>query len=272
MDKSVNYIKQAALALDKIRSGKPLVHSLTNYVVMNQTANILLHIGASPVMAHAQEEVEEMAALAGALVLNIGTLDPYWVESMIMAGRAANAKGVPVVLDPVGAGATRFRTDSCMRILEQVKVDLIRGNSAEVSILAGMEAKIKGVDAVGTADTHAAIARRAAEVFGVAAAVTGAQDAVSDGITTLLIDNGHPLLGELTGTGCMATALTGAFLAVEKDPLAAALGALVSFGIAGEWAAKVSQFPGSFQVALFDEVYRLRGVDLTEGARVVVGS
>lgn len=262
------YLTAAAAALDQIRASKPLVHNLTNFVVMNDTANILLHIGASPVMAHAPEEVEELAAVANALVLNIGTLSLDWVDSMISAGTAANASGVPVVLDPVGAGATRLRTDSSLRILEQIKVDLLRGNAAEISILAGMEAQVKGVEADGTSAPLSQIAQRAAQVFGLTAAVTGVQDAVSDGERTVLINNGHPFMGELTGTGCMATALCGAFLAVSGDPLVAALGALAGFGLAGERAARQASAPGSFRVLLFDEVYRLRGADLLAEARL----
>lgn len=264
------YLREAADNLDRIRVVKPLVHNLTNFVVMNDTANVLLHIGASPVMAHAREEVEEMASLAGAVVLNIGTLDPGWIEAMILAGRAANANGIPVVLDPVGAGATRYRTESSLKILDQVKVSLLRGNAAEISILAGMEARVKGVDAAGSVEQPPEIARRAAQVFGLTAAVTGPQDAVSDCRNTIVIDNGHPMLAELTGTGCMATALAGAFLAAGGEPLTAATGALVSFGLAGERAARRAQAPGSFRVALMDEVYRLRGRDLLEGARVQV--
>lgn len=262
------YLEKAAAALEELRRRRPLVHNITNFVVMTETANILLHIGASPVMAHAPEEVEELARVAGALVLNIGTLERAWIESMLLAGRAAAANGVPVVLDPVGAGATRLRTESSLRLLEEVKPQVLRGNAAEVSILAGMEASVKGVEADAAAASPAEIALRAAQRFNTTAVVTGPQDAISDGHRLLLVNNGHPMLGMLTGTGCMATALIGAFLAVEKDAVVAALGALVSFGLAAEKAALKAKAPASFRVALFDEVYLLTPEALLAGARV----
>jgi len=138
-------------ALRVLRERKPLIHQITNYVVMNETANATLAIGALPVMAHAVEEVEEMASVAGALVLNIGTLSAPWIDAMLLAGRAANAAGVPVVLDPVGVGATTFRTATAKRILDQVDVAIVRGNAAEVAALTGLEAEIRGVEAIGAA-------------------------------------------------------------------------------------------------------------------------
>src|SRR6476469_10804460 len=147
--------------LAAIRERKPLVHQITNYVVMNETANATLALGALPVMAHAREEVEEMAALAGALVLNIGTLSPHWVEAMIAAGRAANAAGIPVVLDPVGAGATRYRTDTAKRILADVDVTVLRGNAGEVATLVGVDAEVRGVESIATGSDPAALAREA---------------------------------------------------------------------------------------------------------------
>src|SRR5215211_7844757 len=135
--------------LRELRERKPLVHQITNYVVMNETANATLALGALPVMAHAREEVEEMVALAGALVINIGTLSPHWVDAMLTAGRAANARGVPVVLDPVGAGATRYRTDTARRLLDEVKVTVLRGNQGEIATLVGVEAEVRGVESIG---------------------------------------------------------------------------------------------------------------------------
>ena len=262
------YLEKAAAALEEMRRQRPLVHNITNFVVMTETANILLHIGASPVMAHAPEEVEELARAAGALVLNIGTLEKSWIDSMLLAGRAAAENGVPVVLDPVGAGATRLRTETSLRILQEVQPTVLRGNAAEVSILAGIEARVKGVEADGAIASPAEIARRAAQKFNTTAVVTGPQDAISDGSRVILVNNGHPMLGMLTGTGCMATALVGAFLAVEKDAVAAALGALVSFGLAAERAALKASAPASFRVALFDEVYLIDPDALLSDARV----
>ena len=255
--------------LAAIRERKPLVHQITNYVVMNETANATLALGALPVMAHAREEVEEMAALAGALVLNIGTLSPPWVEAMLAAGRAANSAGVPVVLDPVGAGATSYRTETARRLLEEVDVAVVRGNAAEIATLAGREAEIRGVESIGANDSAAALARAAAQELGTVVAVTGAVDQVSDGERTLGVANGDPLLARITGSGCIATAITGSFLAVRPDaPLAAAAEALVALGVAGEDAAREAKGPGSFHAALYDALDGLDPQTLDERARL----
>jgi hydroxyethylthiazole kinase len=201
--------------LTAIRERKPLVHQITNYVVMNETANATLALGALPVMAHAREEVEEMAAIAAALVLNIGTLSPPWVEAMLAAGRAANSAGVPVVLDPVGAGATTYRTETARRLLEEVDVAVVRGNAAEIATLAGREAEIRGVESIGASDSAAELARAAAQELGTVAAVTGAVDQVSHGEETVGSAIGDRVLARITGSGCIASAITGAFLAVR---------------------------------------------------------
>ncbi|MGD0167605.1 MAG: hydroxyethylthiazole kinase, partial [Gaiellaceae bacterium] len=193
-------------SLRLIRERRPLIHQITNYVVMNETANATLALGALPVMAHAPEEVEEMASAAAALVLNIGTLSAPWIESMILAGKAANAAGVPVVLDPVGAGATRYRTDTAERIIREVRVAIVRGNAGEIATLAGQEGEVRGVDSIAVGVPVWEIAKSAARLFGCVIAVTGAVDRVSDGEDTLSVANGHKLLGVVTGTGCMATA------------------------------------------------------------------
>src|SRR5512133_1217969 len=167
--------------LAELRERKPLVHQITNYVVMNETANATLAIGALPVMAHAVEEVEDMAGLASALVLNIGTLSPHWVEAMLLAGGAASARGIPVVLDPVGAGATAYRTATARRILDVVGVTVLRGNPGEVATLVGADAEVRGVESIGAGLEAAELARTAARRLGVVASVTGAVDHVSDG-------------------------------------------------------------------------------------------
>jgi hydroxyethylthiazole kinase len=244
-------------ALRALRERKPLVHQITNYVVMNETANATLALGALPVMAHAREEVAEMVRLAGALVLNIGTLSPPWVEAMLIAGRGANEAGVPVVLDPVGAGATTYRTETAKRILDEVDVAVLRGNAGEVATLVGVDAEVRGVESIGAGGDPADLAREAARQLGVVASVTGPVDHVSDGDRVVAIANGHPLLASVTGTGCMSSAITGCFCAVA-DPLTAAVGALVAFGVAGEEAARDAQGPGSFHVALYDA---LAGLD-----------
>jgi hydroxyethylthiazole kinase len=251
--------------LRELRERRPLVHQITNYVVMNETANATLALGALPVMAHAPEEVEEMAAAAATLVLNIGTLSQPWVVAMLLAGRAT--KG-PIVLDPVGAGATRYRTETAKRLLGELEITVLRGNAAEVATLAGLQADIRGVESIGAAD-GAEVARDAARSLGVVAAVTGATDYVSDGERLLSVSNGHELLGAVTGTGCMSTAVTGSFLAVASDaPLEAAAGALAAFGVAGEDAARDAKGPGTFHAALYDALYNLDPDTLDERARI----
>ena len=250
-----------------VRERKPLVHQITNYVVMNETANATLALGALPVMAHAREEVAEMARLAGALVLNIGTLSPHWVEAMLIAGSAANEAGVPVVLDPVGAGATAYRTETARRILDEVDVAVLRGNAGEVATLVGVEAEVRGVESIAVGDDAAAIARAAAAGLGVVASVTGPVDHVSDGDRVAAIANGHPLLAAVTGTGCMSSAVTGCFLAVA-EPFDAAVAALVAFGVAGEDAAAGAKGPGSFHAGLYDALAALDPESLDGRARV----
>jgi hydroxyethylthiazole kinase len=254
--------------LRAIRERKPLVHQITNYVVMNETANATLALGALPVMAHAVQEVEEMAAAASALVLNIGTLSDDWVEAMLLAGRAANRAGVPIVLDPVGAGATTYRTETARRLLGELELAVVRGNSAEIATLAGREAEIRGVEAVG-AEAGPELAREAARSLGCTIAVTGAVDHVSDGERHVAVANGHELLSRVSGTGCMATAITGCFLAVRgDDPLTAAAEALVAFGVAGEDAAADAKGPGTFHAALYDALAALDPETLDSRAKI----
>jgi hydroxyethylthiazole kinase len=255
--------------LAAIRSARPLVHQITNYVVMNETANATLAVGALPVMAHAREEVEEMTGLAGALVINIGTLSPHWVDAMLLAGVAASQRGIPVVLDPVGAGATRYRTETAKRILDEVDVTVLRGNAGEVATLVGVQAEVRGVESIDAGGDPAALAAEAARTLGVVASVTGPVDHVSDGERTLAVANGHPLLGSVTGTGCMSSAITGCFLAGKSDaPLEAAAEALAAFGVAGEDAAVEARGPGSFHVNLYDALAALDPATLPGRARI----
>jgi hydroxyethylthiazole kinase len=255
--------------LATLRERKPLVHQITNYVVMNETANATLALGALPVMAHAREEVEDMVRLAGALVLNIGTLSPHWVEAMLVAGEAANAAGIPVVLDPVGAGATTYRTETARRILDEVDVAVLRGNAGEVATLAGVDAEVRGVESIAAGSDAAGLARAAAGQLGLVASVTGAVDHVSDGETLLAVANGHELLSTVSGTGCMSTAITGCFLAAKADaPLEAAAEALAAFGVAGEDAARDAKGPGSFHVNLYDALAALDPARLDDRARI----
>jgi hydroxyethylthiazole kinase len=252
-----------------LREQRPLVHQITNYVVMNETANATLALGALPVMAHAREEVEEMVGLAGALVINIGTLSPAWVDAMLAAGRAANERGVPVVLDPVGAGATRYRTETAKRLLDDVDVTVLRGNPGEVATLVGVDAEVRGVESIGAGGDPGEIAREAARALGLVASVTGPVDHVSDGERVAKVANGHALLARITGTGCMSSAVTGCFLAADREaPLDAAVGALVAFGVAGEDAARDAKGPGTFHANLYDALAALDPETLDARARV----
>ena len=251
--------------LRALRARKPLIHQITNFVVMNETANATLALGALPVMAHAPQEVEEMAAAAGALVLNIGTLSEHWVEAMLLAGRAA---GGPIVLDPVGAGATRYRTETAKRLLDELDIAVVRGNAAEIATLAGRDAEIRGVESIGADDSAEVLATEAAIALGCVAAVTGPTDYVSDGERVIAVSNGHELLGTVSGTGCMATAATGCFLAAKPGaPLEAAAEALVAFGVAGENAARAAHGPGTFHAGLYDALYNLDPETLDGRAR-----
>lgn len=240
--------------LEAIRENPPLIHNITNFVVMNFTANALLALGASPVMAHAPEEVEEMAALSRALVLNIGTLSTLWIEAMFLAGRAANQHKIPIVLDPVGAGATRFRTDTAKRLIAELKPTVIRGNASEILALCDQPSRTRGVDSQDAMDTAHAAAKSLAKKHDVTVAMTGPVDFITDGQRVATIANGHLLMGRITGTGCAATAITAAFCALEKDAVIASAAALGTFGIAGELAAQGMPLPGTFQIRLLDAI------------------
>jgi hydroxyethylthiazole kinase len=254
----------------RVREQRPLVHHITNMVVMNDTANITLALGGLPVMAHAKEEVAEMVGAAGVLILNPGTLTPYWIDSMLIAGKRANELGIPVVLDPVGAGATQLRTESCLRLLNELKITVVRGNSGEVGALAGMGGVVKGVESVVEVDNPADVAGALARQYKLTAVITGKRDFISDGERTICVDNGDPWLKTITGTGCMSTTVVGACAAVERDPVLAATSALVGYGIAAELAGVRASGPGTFKVALFDEVYNLTAEKIRDKARVVV--
>ena len=262
------YAARAAENLARLRAEKPLVHNITNFVVMNYTANVLLAAGASPVMAHADNEVEEMVALAGALVLNIGTLTDTWLAAMLTAGRKASELGRPIVLDPVGAGATRLRTDAARRLLAETRVGVVRGNASEILALADADTKTKGVDATRSVTEATEAARDLARSLGTTLAVTGRIDLVTDGERTLLVEGGHPLMPAVTGTGCSATALVAAFHAIDPDPVLAGATALAFFGVAGEVAGDGAPGPGSFMIRLLDALYTLTPDELAARCRI----
>jgi hydroxyethylthiazole kinase len=262
-----NPLASAAEQLTRLRGRRPLIHHITNFVVMNPTANITLCAGALPVMAHARQEVEDMAASADALVLNLGTLWPEQVEAMLLAGGRANAKGIPIVLDPVGAGATPYRTESAHRLLHELSIAIVRGNAAEIAALTGADGVIRGVESVGIADT-ASVALAFARRYPCVVAVTGPVDAITDGRYLFRVANGHPLMAKVTGTGCMATSVIAAFAAIEKDFALAATAALACYGLAGEKAAEHARGPGSFQMHLFDAMAELDEDAVRSGARI----
>ncbi|EIJ82163.1 hydroxyethylthiazole kinase [Bacillus methanolicus PB1] len=259
-----------AAILEKVRKANPLVHNITNIVVANFTANGLLALGASPFMADAKEEVSDIANLAGALVLNIGTLNPETVEVIMIAGKAANEKGVPVILDPVGAGASPYRTAAAKQIVNELKISVIRGNAAEVANVIGENWAIKGVDAGEGKGDIIELAKKAAQQLRTTIAVTGKEDVASDGETTYLIRNGHQILTKVTGTGCLLTSIIGAFSAVEKNFLDASAAALACYGVAAEIAAdKTSdKGPGSFQIEFLDQLAKFSSDDIRNLASV----
>jgi hydroxyethylthiazole kinase len=260
--------QRAAYNLRMVRENKPLIHNITNFVVMNYTANVLLAVGASPVMSHAPEEVEDMVSLAGALVLNIGTLTHDWIQSMIKAGKKANQLNIPIILDPVGSGATRLRTESVRRLINELFINVIRGNASEILSIDVSESHTKGVDSIHGVDEVSDIAIVLSKKLGITLVITGEVDFVTNGERVLRIHNGHPMMGKITGSGCAATSVIGSFLAVEKDPVIAAATALAYYGIAGEMAAKEAHGPGSFISASIDALYNIDEDILVSGAKI----
>ncbi|MFH1403678.1 MAG: hydroxyethylthiazole kinase [Candidatus Altiarchaeota archaeon] len=243
--------------LGKVRQQKPLVHHITNWVTIYDCANIVRAFGGLPVMAHAPEEVEQMSGIANALVLNIGTLTTGLIDSMILAGKAANKKGIPVVLDAVGVGATDMRTESALRILKEVHVDIIKGNSSEIGVLAGAEAEVRGVEAAGLKGDPFELSKSLALSEKAVVVMTGKEDIVSDGKNTYSICNGHEMMASIVGTGCMAASVIGCFAAVESDYGLASACAMACYGVAGEMAAEGSSGPGTYKIRFYDEVHNL---------------
>ena len=243
--------------LSKVRESNPLIHNITNIVVANFSANGLLALGASPFMADAHEEVVDVAAMSSAVVLNIGTLNDYAVRSMLLAGQSANEHGVPLVLDPVGAGATPFRTSITHKLVNEFQITALRGNVAEVANVIGESWAIKGVDAGEGEGDIVALAEKAARKLGCIVIITGQDDVITNGSTTFVASNGHPILTKVTGTGCLLSAVVGAFLAVSEGVwLEAAAEALSFYGVAAEIAAELTagQGPGSFQIEFLNQL------------------
>jgi len=248
----------------RVRKEKPLVHHITNWVTIYDCANMTRAFGALPVMAHAKEEAGDMAAIASALVLNIGTLTPELVESMLIAAKSANKKGIPVVLDAVGVGATGLRNESALKLLREARIDIIKGNASEIAKLAGMNVSTRGVESTEVDADLRGVAKTLAREWKAVVVVTGKEDIVSDGKTTYLVRNGHEMMGGIVGTGCMAASVIGAFAAVERDYAKAAASALSVYGIAGELAAGDCRGPGSFKELFYDAVYNLKPENIEE--------
>lgn len=255
-------------ALEKIKDRAPLIHNITNYVVMNNSANALLALGASPVMAHAAEEVEEMTALAACLVLNMGTLSEKWVESMLMAGKTAQKKQIPIVFDPVGVGATTYRTQTAKRIIEECKPSIIRGNASEIMALCQSGITTKGVDSTHASESALQAAIQLANAHNAVVVISGETDYITNGQAVYSIANGSPLMAKVTGMGCTATAVVGAFAGIEKDLLTATSMAMAVMGLAGQLAVTKSNGPGSLQLNFLDALYSLSAEDIKTHLKV----
>ena len=254
-------------AVEAVRELSPIVHNITNYVVMNSTANALLAIGAAPVMAHAEEEVADMVGIASALVINIGTLSREWIKAMHKAAERAAERGIPIVLDPVGAGATAFRTETARGLVSAFRPAIIRGNASEIMAVCGDPAKTKGVDSSAASQDAVAAARSLHGTWGSTVCISGAVDYII-GAACYQVRNGHPMMTRVTGLGCTASALCGAFAAVTPDSARAAAQAMVVMGIAGEMAAGGAEGPGSLQVRFLDALYRMTRDDIAQRIRI----
>lgn len=258
--------------VQKVREANPLVHNITNFVVMNTTANALLAAGASPIMAHAQEEMAEMAGIAGALVINIGTLSAPWIESMFAAGAVARDKGTPVVVDPVGAGASRLRTETSVRLLKDVRPTVLRGNASEILAVAGASGLVdkarleagtpKGVDSRLDARAVADVADDLAEASRAVICVSGPSDLVTDGTRRAFITGGDEMMPLVTGLGCTATSLVGAYSAVMEDAFDATVAAMAVMSTAGGMAASRANGPGTMQLHFIDALYTMTEEDI----------
>lgn len=257
----INMIQVDSLKEDlkKIKANSPLIHNITNYVVMNNTANALLSLGASPVMSHSIDEVEEMVKIAASLVINIGTLDEEWLKAMLCAGNTALKGNIPLIFDPVGAGATTYRSKACKQIIDSCRPVIIRGNASEIIALTSAGGQTKGVDSTDSSDTALDSAKLLALSTGSIVVISGPTDYITNGRETELVKNGNPLMARVTGLGCTATAVVAAFAAVNKNYFQAAVHGMAVMGIAGEIAASKSSGNGSLQVNFLDELYNLDG-------------
>lgn len=251
--------------IQQVKEQSPLIHNITNYVVMNNTANALLAAGASPVMAHAKAEVKDMVGIAGALVINIGTLDEYWSEAMLMAAETAQSLGKPWILDPVGAGATPYRNEILHKLLEHHPT-VIRGNASEILALSkSSSATTKGVDSTASSDDSVQAARALVDEYGAVVCISGETDIIVDNKgQSIRLKNGHPMMTKITGLGCSASALIAAFTAVVEDKTEATTAAMALLGVAGQLSAADSAGPGSLQLNILDKLYTITEAEFNE--------
>lgn len=257
-----------AQTLNAIRENSPLVHNITNYVVMNNTANGLLSLGASPVMAHAIEEVEDIVTISSALVINMGTLSEKWVDAMLLAVKKARSTNTPIVFDPVGVGASKYRTAMAQQIIEAGTPDIIRGNASEIMALAQLTNTSKGVDS--TMDSQDAIegGKTLSKTLNNTIIISGETDYIITGNQITSISNGSPLMSKITGMGCTATAIVGACLAVEPNIHQAGVAAMAIMGVVGDITTKLSNGPGTFQTYFLDGLHQLTPEKLVELAKI----
>ncbi|WP_088041502.1 hydroxyethylthiazole kinase [Bacillus sp. EAC] len=267
----MSIIKEISQLLESVKVKKPLVHHITNYVTVNDCANMVLALGGSPVMADDLAEVEEMVGFASALVINIGTLNERTIQSMITAGKKANQLGIPVILDPVGVGATTLRTETTTKLLKEVRFAVVRGNMSEIKLISGLNVQIKGVDSVADEENGVEIAKSLSAKLGAVVAITGAVDIVAEQEKVCMISNGDKLLADVTGTGCMSTSLIGTYAGVTNDYFQAAIAGITTMGLSGELAKKrltEEQAIGTFRVNLFDEVSKISVSTLLDGGKM----
>lgn len=251
-------------SLARLKEKKPLIHHITNEVTINDCANATLCTGALPVMTHAVEEVEDMVAASDALVINIGTPVPEQMKAMVMAGKKATELGIPVVLDPVGIGATPLRTELIEKLAENINISIIAGNKGEISVLADMGGEVKGVESIGEYKEIYKACRVVSEKYNCVTVASGNTDIITDHERVFEVSNGDPMLGCVVGTGCMSTSVLGAFAALKDDIALSAVTAAACFGIAGELAGRRNSVkgPGTFKPAFFDELYGMNDLKL----------
>lgn len=255
----------------QVRKAHPMVHHITNTVVMNFTANITLAMGAAPVMAPSIAESPQMAGYAGALLLNIGTITPDLLKSMVAAGHSANQKGIPIVMDPVGAGATELRTNAVKTLLSELDISAVRGNAGEILSLAGTSGAVRGVDSLASGEGHENLFKSFASETGIVTAVSGETDFITNGTEWIKVLNGHPMMGRVTGTGCGATTAAACFAAAGPPLLHSIAAGITCYNIAGEVAAKASAGPGTFVPNFLDKLAELSGSVLENLVRIETG-